>query len=351
VKIDYSESFAGMGAWGKAIKQVTENHGDICELKWYSEINKYASNSFSAIHEISEELNIWDIAKNAEIDPVDIFFYSPPCQSFSLEGKRGLTNVPKGNLFYDATKLIKKSMPKYAIMENVKGLTTGKSKESFNNMLKYLDELGYVNYWKVLNSKDYNVPQNRNRVYVVSIRKDLDNEGFDFPTKMELNVHLKDIVENDIDEKYYLSEEMANLYIYKESDGEYIEREKDELLVKTATKSGYDILRKGDSIDLVRPNSKTRRGRVGKQVAQTLNASPNIGYYDGDRIRRLTPLEYFRLQGFKDEDYYKAVVSYDETYGLNQDGTTKSGTKMYTRAGNSITVDVIEVILEKLLYK
>ncbi len=216
----YSEAFGGIGAWGKAMKIVTERHGDTCELKRFWEIDKYASNAFSAIHEVSEDLNLWDITKEAPACPVDIFFYSPPCQTFSIAGKREGTTVDKGNLFYAAMQHLEKSRPKYAIMENVKGLPSGDTKKDFNAMLWYLESLGYYNYWKVLNTKDYGIPQNRERVFIVSIRSDLYDQGkrFEFPKPFKLEKRLKDLLEEEVDQKYYLSEKLLRSFLKTSSD-------------------------------------------------------------------------------------------------------------------------------------
>ena len=143
MNITFSESFAGIGAWGKAIERVTARHNDTCELKYYFEFDKYASNAFSAIHGVSESLNKWDITQDVVVPKVDVFFYSPPCQTFSIAGKREGTTVDKGNLFYAAMQKLEQSKPKYAIMENVKGLPSGDTKADFNAMLWYLESLGY----------------------------------------------------------------------------------------------------------------------------------------------------------------------------------------------------------------
>jgi len=367
----YSESFAGIGAWGKAIQRVTKRHNDTCELKWYAEIDKYASNAFSAIHDELEEKNIWDITQDIEVEPMDIFFYSPPCQTFSIAGKREGTTVAKGNLFYEAAKFIKQAQPKYAIMENVKGLPTGDTKKDFVAMLMYLKDIGYYNYWKVLNTKDYGIAHNRERVFIVSIRKDLYDIGkrFEWPKPFKLELCLHDMLQENWDEKYLLSQKMIDALQYTESEfqgrfnpkeiGDHANcidtreggrRTNNFIKVKSGHKKGYQKAYPGDCINLDQPESKTNRNRVPGKISSTLTTSCNIGYYNGDMIRRLTPLECFRLQGFDDKDYFKAVKSYDETFGINKDRTTKSDAQMYMRAGNSITVNVIEEILENLLY-
>lgn len=419
----YSEAFAGIGAWGKAIKIVTERHNDTCTLKRYWEIDKYASNAFSAIHGESEDLNLWDITKDMPGCPTDVFFYSPPCQTFSIAGKREGTNVNKGNLFYAAMQNLEKAKPKYAIMENVKGLPSGDTKKDFNAMLWYLESLGYYNYWKVLNTKDYGVPQNRERVFIVSVRSDIYDKGkrFEFPKPFKLELTLKDMLEEEVDDKYYLSDEYIrrflkndltmgsdikivgttvenpeekgtncrhwvhdtsgivgalsvtenkqpkqiligesrgrnnndgdieqNLEINKEGTSNALTSvQKDNYVIQLQSghKKGYTEAYPGDCINLDQPNSDTNRNRVPGKVSSTLTTACNVGFYNGLSIRKLTPLECFRLQGFSDYDYYKAVESYDNTYTKGS-----SDTQMYKRAGNSITVNVIVEILENLLY-
>ena len=371
---NYSESFAGIGAWGKAIKRVSERHEDTCELKWFAEIDKYAINSFCAIHDEPESKNIVDITKDINVEEVDVFFYSPPCQTFSIAGKREGTDVDKGNLFYNALDKLKKSNPKYAIMENVKGLPSGDTKEDFNNMIFALDDAGYFSYWKVLNSKDYGIPQNRERVFIVSIRKDIYDQGkrFEFPKEIKLEKTLFDMLEEEVDEKYYIKQEILDKLEYeldneKESIGDYRYDEgfrirSNDILpclmssttlnsisgsplhINSATKKGYEVANVGDGITLDFPKSKTRRGRVGNKVSQTLTTSCNVGVYNGNTIRQITPLESFKLQGFTEKDYNKAVKSYKNTFN------NKYHNQMYKQAGNSITVNVIEEILENLLY-
>lgn len=407
-EINYTsaECFAGIGAWGKALDRVTKKHKDTHELKFYFEFDKYASNAFAAIHDVTEELNYWDITKQPDILPkVDILFYSPPCQTFSIAGNQQGTTVDKGNLFYQALEVIKKSKPKFAIMENVANLAQ-QFKMDFRDMLLALDDVGYINYNQVLNTKDYGIPQNRERIFIVSVRKDLYEQGFryEWPKPIKLELKLKDILDEGVDQKYFLSEKMVARLMHKDnnfqgsfdvkdvnSHANYIDtaersrRTNNFIKVKSATKKGYEEATEGDSINLEQPDSETRRGRVGVGVAQTLTTSCNQATMQVDGIytqqsekfirgplkglsrtlkasqhdsgvvittnnnmdiRKLLPIECFRLQGFDDEDYHKAVQAYDKKW---QHG--KSDRQMYIRAGNSITVNVIEEILENLLYE
>lgn len=347
MKYTYAEYFLGIGAPGKAIKRVTSRHNDICEFKYGFENDKYARNAYVAIHDEDESKIYWDIREQPkELPYVDIVFYSPPCQTFSIAGKKEGTTVNKGKLFYNALKGIKKSRPKYAIMENVANLKN-QFRKDFNAMVQALEEVGYMNYAKVLNSKDYGIPQNRPRIFVVSIRKDIYDQGvrFEFPKPIKLEKRLVDVLEPVVSKDYLLSKKMIKCLLREGTsfDG----RNTDNFIyVKSNTKNGYELAYPGDSVNIEFPGSNTRRGRVGKGVSQTLTTSMGIAYYNGYCLRSLTVKEGFRLQGFDDEDYHKAVKSYNETF-LNG----KSSTQMKIKLGNSITVQVEEEILENLLYQ
>ena len=204
--------FSGIGAFERALENLKIPH----EVVNYCEIDKYASKAYSLLHGISEEDNLVDVTK---IDTsklpknIDLVTYGFPCQDISLAGKqRGLEHEgekTRSGLVWDAHKIIQDTMPKVALCENVKNLTGKKFKAEFEAILANLEEIGYNNYWQVLNAKDYGVPQNRERVFIVSIRKDIDKGSFSFPEKQPLVLRLKDILDEEVEEKFYLSE--ANL--------------------------------------------------------------------------------------------------------------------------------------------
>jgi DNA (cytosine-5)-methyltransferase 1 len=200
--------FSGIGAFEKAL----ENLGIPFDLVGYCEIDKYASKAYSLIHNVPEDMNLGDITKvdTAAIGNVDLITYGFPCQDISIAGKqKGFEDEngerTRSGLFFEALRIIEDTQPKFAICENVKALTSKKFKNEFSIVLQSLEEAGYNNYWQVLNAKDYGVPQNRERVFIVSIRKDID-KGFEFPKPMPLELRLKDVLEDEVDEKYYLSE-------------------------------------------------------------------------------------------------------------------------------------------------
>ena len=200
--------FSGIGAFEKAL----DNMGVPCDLVAFCEIDKYASRSYAAIHGVSEAMNLGDIIKvDEKILPkdIDLITYGFPCQDISLAGKqKGLFNADgtqtRSGLFFEALRIIEETQPRVAIAENVKNLTSKKFAVQFKIVLDSLKAAGYNNYWQVLNSKDYGVPQNRERVFIVSIRKDIDNGKFKFPDAIPLELRLKDMLEYDVDEKFYL---------------------------------------------------------------------------------------------------------------------------------------------------
>lgn len=351
--------FSGIGAFEKALDNLDVPY----DLVGYCEIDKYASKSYSVIHDVSESMNIGDITKvdeNALPKDIDLITYGFPCQDISLAGKQqGLFNddgtQTRSGLFFEAMRIIEATKPKVAIAENVKNLLSKKFNAQFQVVLASLEHAGYNNYFKVLNAKDYGIPQNRERVFIVSIRKDLDTRIFEFPEAFPLEKRLKDLLEESVDEKYYLSEdqmksiinwkaqqkpfervlgnasisptltargageyhsgmiiyspdnddtcnlqnevterfaidksknnpspiEVANCLTSREDRGVSSRRSEGtaicEVLVKEATKQGYAEAYVGDSVNLEQPNSTTRRGRVGRQVAQTLTTTPQQG--------------------------------------------------------------------------
>ncbi len=288
--------FSGIGAFEKALERL----GIEYELVNYCEIDKYASRSYSVIHNVSEEKNLGDITKidiNTLPKDITLITHGSPCQDFSVAGHNKGGDEGSGtrsSLMYETIKIVKHCQPKYVIWENVKNVISKKHRHNFNNYLKALSELGYLNYWQVLNSKDYGVPQNRERVFVVSINKDLKVD-FKFPNPIKLKKTLKDVLETDVDDKYLLSQRMikgmqkTNFESYKLENklldvngvaNTIIARFQGTpqcIRIKEATKKGYKEAFEGDSINLSFPASKTRRGRVGKQVAQTITCHPQQG--------------------------------------------------------------------------
>lgn len=206
--------FSGIGAFERACCRI----GLDWELVNYCEIDRWASLSYSMVNQCSESLNLRDVrtvtAETVRDQHVDLITYGFPCQDISIAGKQqGFVNdcgeSTRSGLFFEALRIIKELRPRYAIAENVKALTSTKFKTEFATVLSSLEEAGYNNYWSVLNAKDYGIPQNRERVFIVSIRSDVDEGDFQFPDKEPLVLRLRDMLEpaESVDEKYYLSTE------------------------------------------------------------------------------------------------------------------------------------------------
>ena len=202
--------FSGIGAFELALKRIGVN----VELVGFSEIDKYATKSYCAVHGVSEDLNLGDISK-IDLDKlkgldIDLITHGSPCQDFSIAGR--LAGGDKGSgtrssLMWCTVDIVEAVRPKYVIWENVKNLLSSKNRHNFDGYLEIMDKLGYNSYYKVLNSKHYGIPQNRERVFTVSIRKDLEKE-YEFPEEIELTKKLKDVLEESVDEKYYLSDKL-----------------------------------------------------------------------------------------------------------------------------------------------
>ena len=536
----FIDMFSGIGGFRTAM----ENNGHECIA--YSEIDKYAKQSYQAMYDTENEIDLGDITNISQEylshfkKDNDMVVGGSPCQSFSVAGKQAGFEDTRGTLFFEYAKVVKETQPKYFLFENVKGLMSHDKGNTIRVVLETFNELGYCIDFNVFNSKYYGVPQNRERIYILGKRKDLveqpkyhdktkGKKKFDEihnwavdninyvellpPLQTEVTTRLVDVLENEVDEKYYLSEEKTkkltldndlggklNMYDYNERDRVYnvnkvsptlntmqggdrqpkiavkgfkevvkvrkydvnklelsellriskqdvgisnkeisntlnvpitkvehwfrtdksfaipdasvwfelkqilnitntdhdeaittfVEKESEfettnriydteylsptlnttsepKIAVREATKQGYAVAERGDSVNVSYPTSKTRRGRVGKQVAQTLQAGEvnqgvviddtqnfdGVRTYEGIaptlrsgrsglktmsglRIRKLTPLEVWRLQGFTDEQFYKAKDS-----GV-------SNSQLYKQAGNAVTVNVVDAIVKEL---
>ena len=196
------ESFAGIGTQRMGLERAGIDH----EVVGICEIDKFAIDSYQAIH--GDVNNYGDISKidTKDLPEFDLFTFSRPCQDLSMAGKQKGFEKGSGtrsSLLWECERIIEAKRPKYLLMENVKALTFKKNLPGFEKWLEILSNLGYKNYWKVWNAKDYGVPQNRERVFCISILD--DDQGFEFPEKQVLGTRLKDVLEESVDEKYYLS--------------------------------------------------------------------------------------------------------------------------------------------------
>jgi DNA (cytosine-5)-methyltransferase 1 len=343
--ITIGSDFSGVGAFNQALMRLNIDFKEIfaCDMDKFARetyIENYGEPSYYPE-------NVYD--REIPKESLDIYMTSPPCQSFSLAGKRKGEDSANGVLFYNSHEFIVKNNPRYFIFENVKGLLSDAKGRTFQIWLDMLggksvngnpvifpreDATPYHIYHQVLNAKHYGVPQNRERVFIVGIRDDADN-NFHWPKPFHLVKRLKDVLEKNVDKKFYLSDKLIKGFIsHKDRHEEkgtgfkwqpknendvanalrangalcptdnsikvgYINQDTQAskvfseegtsptlsagtygyaqgyVKVKSATKKGYEIATENDSINLSQPNSETRRGRVGKEVAQTLDTACN----------------------------------------------------------------------------
>ena len=399
----YAELFAGILGFGTALDELGG------KPVFISEIDKFAQQAIRALGK--GNLLHGDITKieAAAVPDHDLLVGGFPCQPFSVSGRRlGFLDM-RGTLFFEAVRIAKEKRPKVMLLENVKGLVNHAKGETISVMMHALNDIGYVVDMQILNSKFFDVPQNRERIFIVAVREDLaeveewqDVQGngslqktkrrlqeqglvtfnFDWPQQETITKRLRDILEPKVDEKYYLPDDrVQKLVAALEENG---------LQIREATTKGYAVAEPGDAVNFQFPDSKTRRGRVGKQVANTLEASGinqgvvervregvpilagSLEHYGNDqmnrvyspdgvsptitvvsgggreqkivtqsgtqyRIRKLTPRETWRLQSFSDAAFDRVKDS-----GM-------SDSQLYKQAGNAVTVNVIRAIAEKLL--
>ena len=388
--------FSGIGAFEKAL----ERERVLFKVMNFCEIDKYAVKSYCAIHGVPEQINLRDVStvNTAELHDINLITYGFPCQDISAAGhQKGFFdengNITRSGLFFAALKIIKDTKPEYAIAENVKALTSKKFTAEFATVLDSLEQAGYNNYYKVLNAKDYGVPQNRERVFIVSIRKDVDDGSFCFPKPQTLNICLKDVLEENVDEKFYLSQDKIKSL---KASSFMLETKcviKKEIEIVGHTKSGGErsailsttgicnclsatdykqpkqivedakVMQVGNLINDADKNFKNPQcGRVydsvglspclstmqgGGQEPKILNCNLNdtgcnnkgLAAINDFKVRKITPLECWRLMGFDDDDFYKA-----QNVGI-------SNSQLYKQAGNSIVVNVLQAIFRQFNFE
>jgi len=305
--------------------------------------------------------NLGDITKIEKLLQADLWTYSFPCTDISLAGKqRGLEkgSSTSSSLLWEVERLLNVSkehseLPKYLLMENVKALVSKKFIPDFNEWLLYLESLGYKNYWKVLNAKHYGIPQNRERIFLLSIKD--EHAHYEFPQQVKLDTKLSDYLEKDVDDKYFISlKRIVNFTSMKSRNGfirgvrfkphhetspyaytictSASNRVTDNfIIVPENTKLGYKAAEIGDGIYTNRTSKK--RGVVQKNAIPTLKTyvaalAVVVKKDELISIRRLTPRECFRLMGWKDEKINLIINDFSDT-------------QLYKMAGNSIVVNVL----------
>jgi DNA (cytosine-5)-methyltransferase 1 len=344
--ITIGTDFSGIGSPEQALIKLGIKHKSM----FACDIDKYAKQSYLANYNPERFYN--DITKrnHNEAPYVDLYVAGFPCQTFSMAGKRKGFEDTRGTLFFDLLKYLKAKKPKYFVLENVKGLLSHNGGRTFLTILdclaktvnrqysftNYEDGLNYYVYYKVLNTKDYGIPQNRERVFIVGFRD--EKHSFKFPKKIPLELKLKDVLQENVDNKYYLSDKM----IKGIEKSNFKERQPVNLngVCRTLKIGGDTPCLKVHS--LYPRSSKTGKGGTGhlsKEDGTTycLDTGNNQAIEYDKRIRRLTPKECFRLQGFPDSfvDKCREIAISD--------------TQLYKQAGNSMTADVMAYLIKEVL--
>ncbi|HGL0429823.1 TPA: DNA cytosine methyltransferase [Streptococcus pneumoniae] len=382
----FLDLFAGIGGFRLGMESAGHECIGFCE------IDKFARASYKAIHNTEGEIELHDITTVTDkeirnIGQVDVICGGFPCQAFSIAGARRGFEDTRGTLFFEIARFASILKPKYLFLENVKGLLNHDKGNTFETILSALDELGYDVEWQVLNSKNFGVPQNRERVFIVGhLRGERARNVFPIggenaesdnqQSKIEIVGSTKNpsgtgrgsgsvvynsnglvgtllardykepkqiAIPNEIKKFGVLQPNYNQSGVVYDTDGIAPTIRayqggglEPKIRVKEATSQGYAEAEIGDSVNLSHPNSKTRRGRVGKQIANTLLTGESQGVVETDfRIRKLTPRECWRLQGFPD-------WAFDKAQEVN------SNSQLYKQAGNSVTVNVIAAIAKEL---
>ncbi len=345
-KILFGTDCSGIGAPEQALKELGVDHTVI----FACERDKYARQTYLANHSCETMYEDITTRDNSSIEQLDLYIAGYPCQAFSNSGKKGGEDDARGTIFYSGFDFIKKNRPKIFILENVPGMLNVKGVNILDKWLDLLactvngqrkmfgnpDSLGYHCYWAILNTKHFGIPQNRERVFIVGFREEVS--GFNFPTGEPLKKKLRDILETEVDKKYYLSEtalariarrndfaaqinpDVTGTINTKNNSGQLSVdhgtnlivvsnqgnlEQRDEFqcvdakyhkgmdnhcqrsfVVQEATKKGFDIATEGDSINLSNPESETRRVRVGKQIANTLDTACNQAVVEPTILQR-----------------------------------------------------------------
>ena len=369
--IRYLDLFSGIGGFREGL---TQAGGFTCA--GHCEIDQHADRSYRALFDTEGEWFCDDIRKAdpEELPDVELLCGGFPCQAFSIAGNRGGFDDPRGTLFFEIARLTAAKRPAYLLLENVPGLLNHDGGRTFAAILHALDGLGYFVEWQVLNSKDFGVPQSRKRVYLIGYL-DKRCRGKIFPFTETAGTPLIQIRPGAQGERVYSPEGVScTLTAQPGGFGGKTGLYEVGLPIKENTKKGYAMAYPGDSIDLAYSTTNTRRGRVGRKIAHTLTSSSGQGTLEAcpvrnplvkeqkrnaaqvrppsspmftlttkDRhgvlhqgsIRRLTPRECLRLQGWKDERIDKVIP-------------LQSDAQLYKQAGNGVTVNVIEAIGRRL---
>ena len=296
--------FSGLGTAEIATKAVFDD----ARCVFACEIDKYARASFEANVSCEEFYkDVREIDGSKYKDKIDILIGGSPCQDFSLAGLRAGIAGERGQLLYEYLRVLKEARPKYFIFENVKGLLSINKGKTFNTLLEYVKGLGYFLTYQILNTKDYGIPQNRERLYLVGSKEDL---GISFKKPVKLTKSIKDFLDTN-----------NNKYLNKPY--ELLPKPIGSSIIQVAkTDCSRANMRRVYSVDGASPCLLAVAGTGGNNQVKVLIQ---------DKIRVLSPREYLRLQGF--DDSYKIVVS---------------NSQMYKQAGNAMSLNVLTMVLESI---
>jgi DNA (cytosine-5)-methyltransferase 1 len=360
--IKVGSDFSGVGAFEFALNRIKEDGKFDFKTVFACDLDNYARKTFIENHEKPNYYpkNVYE--REIPDEPLDIYMTSPPCQAFSSMGRQLGKDDERGILFFNSLEFIKKNKPRFFIFENVKGLLSddnGKTFSEWTNLLggksvnglpvlfPYDGAVNYHLYYKVLNAKDFNIPQKRQRIFLVGIRDDADN-NFNFPKEIFLTKTLKSILENNVEEKYYLKENNIKALLkynerQKENNNGFISKFRD---VENVTIMDTLKVGGGGKDDLIYLSKELNNNESGLQseinkekvefklclFSETITTElTNENLIYKDRVRRLTPRECSRLMDFPE--------SFNWTVSDNQ---------LYKQMGNSICVGVLEKIIRKL---
>ena len=357
--------FSGCGAPEQAAARVWQGH----EVAFACEWDKYARQSYLANYNIDEthfHTDVREMDGTQYEGKVDVLVGGSPCQSFSIAGLRNGTDDERGQLIYQYVRIVEEVKAPVIVYENVKGIMSIDGGNTAKEFIQALRDIGYYCHYEIINSKDYGIPQNRERFFLVGF---LDHEAyyrFQFAPKQPLAKRLKDVLEPNVDEKYYLSEtaikgfqahaermvERGNGFKFEPTDGNTIASSvttraggrPDDNFVKVIGKldiKGDDYIKRVYDDDGISPCLPTMQGGGGVMFDCCTSLTSAMGMGGGqipivNRIRKLTPLECWRLQDFPDEAHEKAKAA-----GV-------SDSRRYQQAGNSMTVAVVEMIFRQI---
>jgi DNA (cytosine-5)-methyltransferase 1 len=355
------ELFAGIGSQTESLKEIGIEH----EVVAISEYDKYASKAYELLHGAVN--NLGDIRLIKKLPKADLWTYSFPCTDISLAGaQKGFDkgSNTQSSLLWEVERLLESAkendtLPSILLMENVKALVSKKFIKEFDTWLKYLESLGYKNQYQVLNAKDYNTPQNRERVFLFSFKYNAD---YQFPIKQELKIKLGDLLEDNVEDKYFITidrinnfndmtnrngfirgltfkpHELTSPFAYTITTRSGARSTDNFIVVPEKTIRGFKEAEVGDGIYINRPHQK--RGVVQKNKIQTLKTTVNdlgvvVKKDDLISIRKITPREAWRLMGWKDDRIDLVINEFSDA-------------QLYKMAGNGIVVKVLEVLFKNL---